>query len=544
VTPGGRWTPVFVVALSALLPSLPVLQGDFLADDFGCLRLWGEKPLRDFLVLGDMSEGIWGIPLDEARPLDALAFRLGYWISGGDAIGHLGLALALHVACSVLVYLVTRLAGPSLPRRAALAAGLLFAAHPVHAETIAWVSGKVDSLATSFYLAALALYLSWRASGRRLAYAACLATFGLGLFAKEILLTLTALIAALDLVLLAPGSPKQRLVRTLKGGWAYAPFVTVAALYLLGRRLAFGSFAREHRLGAGLWELLWQRQAFNLGELLLPVAGWGRTALALAALAVLALLLRERAALKAVAPGVFLFGIFFYAASTAPLLLTYASARHLYLPSAGLAVAAGMLWFPSHRARLLRGLALLAALFALVPALWARERPWIEAGEASRRIRLEIERATRDLPLGATVILSGIPATAGDVLVWRAALPFALEPPFVPRNVAGTLRLIESPDLYCCPAAQWWERRAATLASLETGDAGESLALHLLEWRPAASRLARRDVLLERAALWERLERSGAAPSERGRGLHDAARLVAALAQAARGAPRVRVPRR
>ncbi len=544
MTPGGRWTPVFVVALLALLPSLPALQGDFVADDFGCVRLWGEKPLRDFLVLGDISEGIWGIPLDEARPLDALSFRLGFLISGGDAIGHLGLALAFHVACSVLVYLVARLAGGAAPRRAALAAGLLFAVHPVHAEAIAWVSGKVDSLATLFYLAALALYLSWRVTGRRLVFAASVAVFGLGLFVKEVLLTLPALLVACDLTLFAPGRLKDRVLRTLRGAWAYAPFAALAALYLLGRRLAFGSFAREHRVRAGLWELLLERQAFNVRELLLPVTGWGAAAIGLAALVALLLLLRERGTLKRLAPSLVFFGVLFYAATTAPLLLTYVSSRHLYLPSAGVAIAAGLVLFPSVRATSVRGLALLATLAALAPGLYERQRPWIEAGEASRRIRAEIERVTRDLPLGATVVLSGIPATAGDVLVWRAALPFALEPPFVARNLAGTLRLIESPDLYCCPAVQWWQRRAATLSALETGDPDEHVTLHLLEWRAAAARLTRRDVLLQRGAWRARLERAGLTPSQRGPGLHDGVRLVAALAQAARSAPRARGPQR
>ncbi len=544
MTPGGRWTHLFLVALAALLPSLPVLQGDFLADDFGCLRLWGEKPLRDFLVFGDISEGIWGFPLDEARPVDALSFRLGYWISGADASGHLGLALAFHVGCSLLVFALTRLACPSAPRRAAVAAGMLFAVHPVHAEAIAWVSGKVDSLATLFYLACLALYLRWRTSGSRLTYAAGVLLFGLGLLAKEVLLTLPALLVGADLFLGPAGGARERLARVLRGARAYVPFAVLAAACLVARRWAFGSFAREQRVDASLLTVVVERQAVQLAELLPPEPAWAAVLLAASAAMALVLIARDRDAARRVALPCVLFGILLYGVTSAPLALTYPSARHLYLPSAGLAIAVGLLLHASEGARVARGLALVAALSALAPALYAREQAWIDAGRESRRLRSEIEIATRDLPLRAIVILWGVPATSGQVFAWRAALPFALEQPFVPRNVARSVRLIESPDLYCCPVAQWWRAHAATIESLETGPDDESVVVHQLEWKQESGRLLRRDADLRRAALRERLKRAGLSGGERGRGLKDAGRLVSVLAQAARSAPRLREERR
>jgi len=530
---------LFLVALAAVLPSLPVLQGDFVADDFGCLRLWGEKPLRDFLAFGDISEGIWGIPLDEARPVDALTFRLGFLISGADAWGHLGLALAFHAACSVLVYALARAARPQAPPLAALSAGVLFAVHPVHAEAIAWVSGKVDSLATAFYLASFALYLRWRGRGGHLRFAGSLAAFGLGLLSKEVLLTLPALLVAADLLLPEASTLRERLARTLRGAAAWVPFAVLAAAYLVARRLAFGSFAREQRLGSGLGAQLIERQEFHWTALLAPAGGLAAIALAGAALLALLLAARDRTELRALAPAVGFFGLVFYGVTTAPLLFTYLSARHLYLPSAGLAVAGGFLLFPSGRSKSLRVAALAVAAAALVPGLHARQQPWIDAGAESRTMRLEAERLTRDLPLGANVVLWGVPAAEGDALVWRAALPFALEPPFVPRNVAGTLRVIESPDLFCCPVAQWWERRQAALAAIEEGPGDASVLVHLLEWRPGGARLTRRDALVNRAALRERLERAGVGPGQRRPNLRDGGRLVAALAQAARAAPRL-----
>jgi hypothetical protein len=534
VTPGGRWSALLLVAAAAIVPSLHVLQGDFVADDFGCLRLWGQKPLAAFLAFGDLSEGIWGIPIDEPRPVDALSFRLGFLVSGAEAWGHLLLALAIHAGCSLLVFAVARTAVPDAPRAAAVAAGVLFAVHPVHAEAIAWVTGKVDSLATFFYLAAFGLYLRWRIAGGALAYAASLVAFVAGLLTKEVLLTLPALLVAAEALLGPEPSLAGRLRRALRRLPAAVPFVLVALLYLVARRLAFGSFAREQRLGADTLDLLSSRQGFYLRRLLLPADGLEAGILAAAIVAGAFLFVRERTGARSLLAPLALFGMVFYAVTTAPLLLTYSSPRHLYLPSAGIAVAAGLGLFPSVRDRTLRSMVLLAAAVVLAVGLRREERHWIDAGDVSRTLRASVERLTRDLPASATVLLFGIPATDGDVLVWRAALPFALEPPFLSRSVPRSLRLLESPDLYCCPFPDWWQARGPAIRDLLEGHPDEEVRLRLLEWRGDARRLAQRDAVLTRAAIRERLEQAGMDPDAGPGGPREGSRLLGALARAAR----------
>lgn len=534
MTPGGRWSALLLVAAAALLPSLQVLEGDFVADDFGCLRLWGQKPLSAFLAFGDISEGIWGIPIDEPRPVDALSFRVGFLASGAEAWGHLLLALAIHVGCSLLVFGVARAAAPEAPLLAAVAGAALFAVHPVHAEAIAWVTGKVDSLATLFYLAAFGLYLRWRVAGGASRYAAALVAFVAGLLTKEVLLTLPALLVAAEALLVPEASLGARLRHAARRLPAAAPFFLVALLYLVGRRLAFGSFAREQRLGFESLGLLADRQTFNLRSMLLPATGLEAGVLAAAIVVGVALLLLEATRVRRILAPLGLFGIVFYVATTAPLLLTYVSSRHLYLPSAGVAVAAGLGLFPSTRHWGARVAVLLAAMAVLTPGLRREQRQWIDAGDASRTLRASIERMTRDLPPTATVLLAGIPATDGDVLVWRAALPFALEPPFLARSVPQSLRLLESPDLYCCPFAQWWRARGPTIRGLLEGAPGEEVTLRLLDWRGEGRRLARRDAVLTRAAIRERLEQAGVDPDTGPEGPREGSRLVGALARAVR----------
>ncbi len=80
------------------------------------------------------------------RPLLLLSFRGEHWLTGGRAVpfawlGHVLTLLAHALASWALWRFVLRL-GLSPP--AALATALLFAVHPVHAEPVAWLSGRTD----------------------------------------------------------------------------------------------------------------------------------------------------------------------------------------------------------------------------------------------------------------------------------------------------------------------------------------------------------------------------------------------------------------
>jgi tetratricopeptide (TPR) repeat protein len=105
---------------------------------------------------------------------------------GGDApfAFHLSVVLA-HAATSALVCLLgLQLFGrDGLGSVAALLAGLLFAVHPIHTESVAWVAGRSDVMATGFLLAALVVRSPWPGSWVRSATVGLLTFAALG--AKE-----------------------------------------------------------------------------------------------------------------------------------------------------------------------------------------------------------------------------------------------------------------------------------------------------------------------------------------------------------------------
>ena len=74
----------------------------------------------------------------------------------------------------------------------------LFALHPLHVESVAWVSERKDVLSAFFFLLTLGAYAAYAARGSRLQYVLALVFFALGLMSKPMLVTLPFVLLLLD----------------------------------------------------------------------------------------------------------------------------------------------------------------------------------------------------------------------------------------------------------------------------------------------------------------------------------------------------------
>ena len=98
------------------------------------------------------------------HPVTWLSHALDWQLFGGNAAAHHLMSLAIHLINSVLVFLVLlRLTGATW-RPAAVAA--LFAVHPAHVESVAWISERKDVLSTFFGFFTLLAYAKYAASVR------------------------------------------------------------------------------------------------------------------------------------------------------------------------------------------------------------------------------------------------------------------------------------------------------------------------------------------------------------------------------------------
>ena len=136
-------------------------------------------------------------PLGEWYPLAMLSHMLDCQLFGQKAWGHHLTNLLLHAAGTIGLFFVLRAMTRELWPIALVAA--LFAVHPQHVESVAWIAERRDVLSGLFFVLTLAAYLGYVRSGcavgRYLLVALALA---LGLMAKAMLVTVPAVLLLLD----------------------------------------------------------------------------------------------------------------------------------------------------------------------------------------------------------------------------------------------------------------------------------------------------------------------------------------------------------
>ncbi len=141
-------------------------------------------------AMGTYRMGNW-------HPLTWYSHMLVGEIGGSNPGVHHAGNLALHIANSLLLFWVLfRMTGA--PRRSFVVAAL-FALHPLHVESVAWISARKDVLSTLFWLLTMWAYLGYvrRPSPGR--YLPVLGFFALGLMSKAMLVTLPAVLLLIDL---------------------------------------------------------------------------------------------------------------------------------------------------------------------------------------------------------------------------------------------------------------------------------------------------------------------------------------------------------
>ena len=140
-------------------------------------------------ALGAGRMGSW-------HPLTWLSHMLDAQLFGTNAGGHHATSVLLHGLNTLLVYGVFRSATGAVRRSALVAA--LFALHPLHVESVAWVSERRDVLSTTFGLLAIWAYLGYARRGGADRYLGSMLLFGLSLMAKPMLVTLPCVLLLLD----------------------------------------------------------------------------------------------------------------------------------------------------------------------------------------------------------------------------------------------------------------------------------------------------------------------------------------------------------
>lgn len=152
------------------------------------------------VLKGITADGIrWAFMSGHAsnwHPLTWISHMLDVQFFGLNPHWHHLMNLLFHIANTLLLFFVlhrmTKVLWPSVVVAA------LFALHPLHVESVAWVSERKDVLSAFFWMLTLNAYVSYVASPNRWRYLIVLLFFGLGLMAKPMLVTLPFVLLLLD----------------------------------------------------------------------------------------------------------------------------------------------------------------------------------------------------------------------------------------------------------------------------------------------------------------------------------------------------------
>jgi tetratricopeptide (TPR) repeat protein len=145
------------------------------------------------------------------HPLTWLSFQLDYAIYGLDPTGYHLTNILLHTANTVLFFWVLCYTTGALWRCALAAA--LFALHPLHVESVAWITERKDVLCMFFWLLTMLAYAAYARRPGVLRYLLVVLLLILGLMSKPMMVTLPCALLLFDYW------PLQRWHNGLRSAW-------------------------------------------------------------------------------------------------------------------------------------------------------------------------------------------------------------------------------------------------------------------------------------------------------------------------------------
>ncbi len=271
------WGCLLLLAV-AVLNNWPMAFFGFAWDDHGYVV--SNYPLQDPLSLKTILWCLTAFAEANWHPMTWLALHLQFQLFGLNPGGYHVVNLLLHIADTLLLYAllyrVTRRAGKSLLVAA------LFCVHPLHIESVAWISEIKDVLSTLFFLLALHAYASYSRGPTLGRYGLVGLLLALGLASKPMVVTAPCVMALMDYWPLGrwtggpqaafpdaagPRFPARRLILEK------LPFLAMVAaacvLTLLAQRqggaiVSLSGFSLDMRLGnvlnsyvMYLWRMIW-----------------------------------------------------------------------------------------------------------------------------------------------------------------------------------------------------------------------------------------------------------------------------------------------
>jgi hypothetical protein len=236
---GGPDAPRVLLVLALALTALTyanTLRFQFVYDDLPQIisnprvHSWQHAP---HLFVEHVWSQFSGQPGNYYRPLFELWLLIHYSLFGLNPAWWHAMTVLVHLAVVAMVYvLARRVTGDRLTSAIAT---VIFALHPTHIETVAWVSGVPDALLAVFAIGSMLAYARARESGERRTFfvAVSAVTYGMAMLCKETGVMLPLLLLAYDVLIFEPRAAKRS--NWLDYAKRYLPYAAMALAYMMMR---------------------------------------------------------------------------------------------------------------------------------------------------------------------------------------------------------------------------------------------------------------------------------------------------------------------
>jgi hypothetical protein len=282
-----RLAPMLVLLVAAAMPYAATLGHGFVWDDHLIIS-HVDRAAEDGGASGVLAAPflpVPDVPNNYYRPVVYASYWLDRTLGGGlPRVAHLA-NVVLHALVSLLVFaLARRLFGDNV---GAFAAGLVFATHPVHVETVAWVAGRTDILCALFSLGAVLAWghaISLPPSRRRWGQLASSGfLFALACFSKELSIALPLLLLLFPVPSAGVSAEVRPAWQDNKKAW-FLTFLPAAVVVLLVRQAVLHDELGHVGLLTELWGTLLVQEPAVAAEALLRMlrsllAPWPHNAL-------------------------------------------------------------------------------------------------------------------------------------------------------------------------------------------------------------------------------------------------------------------------
>lgn len=183
------------LALIVILPFYQTSQFNFVIYD-DSLYIMSNKNIQAGFNWNSISWAFTTMFGVNWHPLTWLSLILDYKMYGMNAGGYHVTSMLIHLVNSVLLFLILGRMTGQLWQSGFVAA--LFAVHPLHVESVAWVMERKDVLSAMFWLLTMGTYVYYVASPSWKRYIWVVVAFVLGLMSKPMLVTLPFVLLLLD----------------------------------------------------------------------------------------------------------------------------------------------------------------------------------------------------------------------------------------------------------------------------------------------------------------------------------------------------------